>query len=51
MIMAISAGALSGPVCGALIRAFGNPHMGLLFVVACVGYMLWAAFRLNNSKS
>ncbi len=51
MIMAISAGALSGPVCGALIRAFGNPHMGLLFVVACVGYMLWAAFRLKNCNS
>lgn len=47
MIMAISAGALSGPVCGALVRAAGNPHMGMLFVAACIAYMLWAAFRLR----
>ena len=26
MILAISAGAVSGPVCGAVIRAAGNPH-------------------------
>ncbi|WP_301665789.1 sugar MFS transporter [uncultured Alistipes sp.] len=47
MIMAISAGALSGPVCGALVRLSGNPHMGMLFVAACIAYMLWAAFRLR----
>ena len=47
MIMAIAAGALSGPVCGAIVRAAGNPHMGMLFVAACVGYMLWAACRLR----
>ncbi len=47
MIMAISAGALSGPVCGALVRFSGNPHMGMLFVAACIAYMLWAAFRLR----
>jgi len=47
MIMAIAAGALSGPVCGAIIRATGNPHMGMLFVAACVGYMLWAACKLR----
>ncbi|MDE6445278.1 MAG: MFS transporter [Alistipes sp.] len=51
MIMAIAAGALSGPVCGALIRSSGNPHMGMLFVAVCVGYMLWAAFRLKNCNS
>ncbi|MDE6508386.1 MAG: MFS transporter [Alistipes sp.] len=47
MIMAISAGALSGPVCGAVARAADNPHMGLLFVAACIAYMLWAACRLR----
>ena len=48
MILAISAGAVSGPVCGAVIRAAGNPHVGMLFVAACLGYMLWAALRLQR---
>lgn len=47
MIMAIAAGAVSGPVCGAIIRWTGNPHLGMLFVALCIGYMLWAAFRLK----
>ncbi len=51
MIMAIAAGALPGPVCGAIIRVAGNPHAGMLFVAACVGYMLWAAFRLKIHNS
>ncbi|MDE6046324.1 MAG: MFS transporter, partial [Alistipes sp.] len=46
-IMAISAGALSGPVCGAIVRAAGDAHTGMLFVAACVGYMLWAACKLQ----
>ncbi|MCM1301475.1 MAG: MFS transporter [Bacteroides cellulosilyticus] len=50
MIMAISAGALSGPVCGAIVRSAGNPRAGMLFVAACVGYMLWAACRLRTEK-
>lgn len=50
MIMAISAGALSGPVCGALIRAADDPRVGMLFVAVCVGYMLWASFRLNDKS-
>lgn len=47
MILAISAGALSGPVCSAIIRAAGDARWGMLFVVACVGYMFWAAWRLK----
>lgn len=47
-IMAIAAGALSGPVCGALIRAAGNPRMGMLFVAACIVYMLWAAYKMKD---
>lgn len=47
MIMAIAAGAVSGPVCGAIIRATGNPHLGMLFVAACILYMLWASFQLK----
>ena len=50
MIMAISAGAVSGPVCGAIIRASGNPHLGMLFVAACVGYMLWASVKLKTKR-
>lgn len=48
MILAISAGALSGPICGALIRWTDNVNMGLLFVAACVAYMLWASFKLRT---
>ena len=47
MILAISAGALSGPVCGAIIRTAGDARWGMLFVVACVCYMLWAAYKLR----
>lgn len=47
MIMAIAAGAVSGPVCGAIIRWTGNPHLGMLFVALCVGYMLWASIKLK----
>lgn len=47
MIMAISAGALSGPVCGAIIRSTGDPHWGMLLPAACVIYMLWAAVKLK----
>ena len=46
-VMAIAAGAVSGPVCGAIIRVWGNPHLGMLFVAACVAYMLWASFKLR----
>ena len=48
MIMAIAAGALSGPVCGAIIRLTGNPHTGMLYVIVLIGYMLWAACRLQR---
>lgn len=48
LVLAIAAGALPGPVCGALIRATGSPQAGLLFPAACIVYMLWAAFRLQR---
>ncbi len=47
MIMAISAGALSGPVCGAIIRWSGAPRWGMTFVALCIIYMLWASVKLN----
>ena len=50
MIMAIAAGAVSGPVCGAIARASGDPHLGMLFVAACVGYMLCASFLLKTKR-
>ena len=50
MILAIAAGAVSGPVCGAVIRATGSAHAGMLFVAACLAYMLWAAFRLKREN-
>lgn len=50
MILAIAAGAVSGPVCGAVIRATGSAHAGMLFVAACLAYMLWAALRLKREN-
>ena len=51
MILAIAAGAVSGPVCGAVIRVTGNPHAGMIFVTVCLAYMLWAAIRLGRDKN
>lgn len=51
MILAIAAGAVSGPVCGAVIRVTGNPHAGMIFVAVCLAYMLWAAIRLGRDKN
>ena len=45
--MANAAGAVSGRGCGASIRWTGNPHLGMLFVALCVGYMLWASIKLK----
>ena len=50
MILAISAGALSGPVCGALIAGTGIVSCGLLFPIVCIVYMLWASVRLSIEK-
>lgn len=47
MIMMISAGAVSGPAVGAIIRAAGDVRYGLLFVMACIGYLVWASFRIE----
>ncbi len=50
MILAIAAGAVSGPAIGAIIRAGGEARCGVLFVAACVAYLLWAACRLSREK-
>lgn len=50
MIMAVAAGAVSGPVCGAIIRWMGSPNMGMIFVALCVCYMLWASFKLKTKQ-
>lgn len=47
MILAIAAGAVSGPVCGAIIRVAGTPQWGMLFVIVCVVYLLWASVKLK----
>ncbi len=49
MILAIAAGVLPGPVCGAMIAWTGNPHAGIWFPSVCVGYMFWAAERLARN--
>lgn len=50
MILAIAAGVLPGPVCGALIAGADNPHAGIWFPLACVAYMFWAAGRLHRKE-
>ncbi len=45
LIMAISAGALSGPLCGALTRLAGA-HAAMLFVLACLAGMYLIARRI-----
>lgn len=47
MILAISAGAVSGPVCGMLIRVSGHASAGLIFVLVCVCYLVWASYQLK----
>lgn len=49
MILMIAAGALPGPAIGAIARLAGDIRYGLLFVMACVGYLVWAAFRLDTN--
>lgn len=50
MILAISAGAISGPVCGALIRMSGCAQSGMIFVMVCICYLLWASFKLKTKN-
>lgn len=47
-VMSIAAGAVSAPACHALIGIWGNPHLGMLFVLCCVTYMLWATRALES---
>ncbi|MEG1622148.1 MAG: MFS transporter [Alistipes sp.] len=44
MILMIAAGAVSAPIIGLILRAAeGVASYGLLFVIPCVAYLLWAA--------
>ena len=50
MIMMISSGAISGPVCESLIQWTGNTSMGFLFPLVCIVYMLVASLKLDKNK-
>lgn len=52
MILAISGGAVACPASGLLIEWTGVNACGLLFPVACLCYMFWAALKLgfDNNK-
>lgn len=50
LVMAISAGALSTPICGRIIAWTGDPHRALYFVVLCLLLMLWAASRIAKEE-
>lgn len=45
LVMAISAGALSGPICGALTD-LADAHVAMLFVLACLAAMFLLACRI-----
>lgn len=51
MILMISAGALSGPIVGAIVSGTGNVRCGLFFVMCCIGYLVWAAWRLGRKRA
>lgn len=51
MILMISAGAVSGPIVGAIVSWTGNVRCGLGFVMLCIGYLMWAAWRLGRKRS
>ena len=50
MILAISAGALSAPIIGAVVRTVGEARWGLVFVAACLCYILWASRSLARKN-
>lgn len=51
MILVIAAGAISGPVVGAIVRAAGDARFGLLYVIPLVVYLLWAGFYVGSKKN
>lgn len=52
MILMISAGAVSGPAVGAIVRAAGGEaRYGLFYVVPCIAYLLWASFYVKPEKN
>lgn len=50
MIMAISAGAISGPVVGLIIQTTGVAKYGLVYVIACIAYLIFASFKIKIDK-
>ncbi|MDE6779610.1 MAG: MFS transporter [Alistipes sp.] len=50
MILAISAGALSAPIIGVVVRTVGEARWGLVFVAACLCYILWASRSLARKN-
>lgn len=50
MVLAISAGMLSGPICGTLIRYMGAPRFGLLLPICGFLYLLWIALKMNKTS-
>ena len=47
MIWRLPPGPSRGPYAGRSSAGQGNPHLGMLFVALCVGYMLWASIKLK----
>ena len=49
LIMFISAGAISSPIVGAIIRAAGGETIyGVLFLIPCLTYIIWSTFKLRR---
>lgn len=50
MILTISAGALSAPIIGAIVRHTGDVHAGAWLLLLCVLYLWWAAGYLKRRR-
>ena len=51
IIMSISAGTITGPAMGTIIQYTGQAQSGLIYIAACVIYLVWASFKIKTSKN
>ena len=48
IIMAISAGTITGPAMGTIIQYTGEAQSGLIYIAVCVIYLVWASFKIKK---
>lgn len=50
LILTISAGALSAPIIGAIIRSTGSVQAGVWYLIPCVVYLWWASWYVGKCE-